>query len=167
MRIPPHPLLVCVFLSALTASAVACGGPRNKQAVGAERPTHSVTEVARVLESHDFRLRPLPLRLARVVVPAAVRTREPGRHILGFVEADDRSLVKSLKSGYMIMATVFDSPDAADGALAIEPDWIGPGSGSLHTAQFQQDNVVVVIGARPTEERIAELRAALDELASG
>jgi hypothetical protein len=112
-------------------------------------------------------LRNIPPSFARRAVPAQVRSGKPGRHILGFVVADDRSLVKSLKPGYMVIATVFDSPEAADQALAIEPSWIGPGSDTLHTAQFHQDNVVASIGARPTEERIAELRAALDELSSG
>jgi hypothetical protein len=104
--------------------------------------------------------------MARVALPQEVRAGEPWQHIVGFVEADDSPVVKSLTPSYLVLASVFNSPQAADRALALKPEWIEPGSRS---SQFQKDNVIVVIsGARPSTERwIAALEAALDEFANG
>jgi hypothetical protein len=60
--------------------------------------------------------------------------------------------------------TVFDSADAADDALEIEPRWVRSTSARVRTAQFRKDNLVATYGGQNTDDGLAELRSALDGL---
>jgi hypothetical protein len=96
-----------------------------------------------------------------------VRTSEAGQAIAGCVVAHENALVKQATRRYMVQAIVFDTAEAADQAMEIEADWMQPSTDRLHTAQFQQDNVIALIGAGPTEQRVRDLRAAMEDLATG
>jgi hypothetical protein len=150
----------------VTLATVACGSKeRSSDEAAPPESAHRVAEVARVLERHGFRLRPSPRSVC--FRPEAVRQQQPMTAVVGCVFAAMNALERSPVERYAVQAIVFRSEEEADRAFSIEPEWMKPSSESLHTAQFQLDNVIATIGTGPTDERVADLRAALDELASG
>jgi hypothetical protein len=145
-----------VALLAATACVAGCLGEERDS-----RPTHTLAEVRAALIAEELAVRPAEFaeQMAEWVVPESVRADEAGEHIVGHVVADENSLAIG-KPSYLIVATVFDSPENADAALEVQRRWTVRTS---RTAQFQTDNVVATFGGSQADA-LARLRAALAAL---